>query len=218
MGFMMFGVAYVLYYLTNHHPLFEPGRLNLLWIDHQIPFLPWTLWIYLSEYVYFTVIYLIAKDLENINKYLYSFFFTQAFSCLIFLLWPVEYPRELFPLPDTLGDFTRGAWLMLRAHDTAINCLPSLHVSTVFLSAFLFLEEQREKFPFFMGWGILIAISTLPTKQHYFIDVIAGILLSFVGYFVFYKWLKYRRSTWVPAILGKRQYRRSRNSRMSSGL
>jgi len=192
-GFVMFGIAYALYYTTNHHPIFLPRELPMTFLDEMVPFLPWTIFIYISEYLYFTAIYIICKDLENLNKYLYSFFFTQALSCLIFLVYPTTYPRDQFPVPAETPAFLQSLWTWLRSQDAPTNCLPSLHVSTVYLSAFIFRDEQREKLPFFLGWATLIALSTLPTKQHYLVDVVAGLVLAIVMYVVFHRWMPYQR-------------------------
>lgn len=190
-GIMMFGLAYLFYYFTNHHPIFIPQELWLTPADNLIPFVPWTVLIYISEYLFFTATYLCCRNAENLSKYLYSFFFTQVFSCLIFLLWPTTYPRELFPVPVDTAPFLTAVWQWLRNQDAATNCFPSLHVSTVFLSAYIFRDEKKYLYRFFMIWGTLIAISTLPTKQHYIVDVIAGFFLSGVAYWIFHKKVKY---------------------------
>ena len=108
------------------------------------------------------------------------------------------FPRDLFPLPSgaDAGVHAIDAWTRfhiegLRKIDTPLNCAPSLHVSSCFLASYLFLNEQRKKFPFFFTWAILIAFSTLTTKQHYVFDIISGIGLSAVSYLIFYRWVRY---------------------------
>ncbi len=192
-GAALFAIASFLYYVTNHHPIFPPRELPMFAIDRAIPFLPWTVLIYVSEYFFFTAVYLVVKDPENINKYLYSFFSTQLFSCLIFFFWPTIFPRDLYPIPADTGPIVNFVFHTLRAGDAATNCFPSLHVSTVYLSAYIFMDEQREKFPFFFAWATLIAFSTLPTKQHYVVDITAGWALSVVAFLVFHRWMPYRR-------------------------
>lgn len=192
-GAVLFTIAFFLYYATNHHPIFVPRELPMTAFDRAIPFVPWTVLIYVSEYFFFTTVYLVVKDSENLNKYLYSFFFTQAFSCLIFFFWPTIYPRDLFPIPAGTNPVVDFVFRTLRAGDAATNCFPSLHVSTVYLSVYVFLDEQREKLPFFMTWGTLIALSTLPTKQHYVVDITAGWALSVIAYLVFHRWIPYRK-------------------------
>lgn len=194
-GAAAFLLMFCMYHFTNHHPVFTPRELPMLAIDRVIPFIPWTVLIYVSEYIFFTVVYIVCKDMKNLNKYLYSFFCTQAFSCLIFFFWPTVFPRGLFPVPSDVHPVIGSVWTWLRENDAATNCFPSLHVSTVYLSTYIFRDEQREKFPFFLIWGTLIAFSTLPTKQHYFVDILAGWLLSVFAYWLFHRKIQYRPVT-----------------------
>ena len=189
----MFLIAAVAYITSNHFHIFPPVLLPMSAIDQWVPFIPQTVWIYTSEYWFFVTVYLVCKDLENVNKYLYSFLALQIFSVMIFWIWPTTYPRENFPLPNTLDSITYAVFSSLRNSDTPANCCPSLHVSSVYLSSFMFLDEQKEKFPLFFAWGTAIALSTLTTKQHYLIDVVLGLALAVIFYWVFHRLIRYYR-------------------------
>ncbi len=199
--FIAGGAAYL---LTNHFPIYTPQLLPMNWVDEAVPLVPLTVWIYLSEYPFFLAVYFSIRDYDNANKYLYSFLALTLFSAAIFELWPTTYPRHLFPLPEGLDPLTHFAFTTLRAADEPGNCCPSLHVSSVFLSVFLFIDDQRKKLPWFFLWGILIALSTLTTKQHYVIDVLTGIALAVVVYWIFHKWISYRRVDPVLLVQAKR--------------
>lgn len=191
-GVFMLVLAALLYLPANHFHLFPPKLLPFWWIDRAVPFIPETVWIYTSEYIFFVVVYLTCKDMVNLNKYFYSFLVLQISSVIIFWLWPTTYPRELFPLTSDLDPWTHSLFTALRATDTPANCCPSLHVSSVYLSSFIFLDDQKKKFPFFFLWGTAIALTTLTTKQHYLVDVIAGLIMAFIAYWVFHKYIPYR--------------------------
>jgi membrane-associated phospholipid phosphatase len=182
-----------LYLTSNHNPIFPPQLLPMSAFEKSIPFIPWTYWIYSSEMFLFFSVYIVCKDLVNANKYLYSFLAVQITSVCIFMLWPTTYPRDLFPMPTDIDHLTAICFGNLRSVDNPNNCFPSLHVSSVFLSSFVYLDEQREKFPFFFGWAVLIAISTLTTKQHYIADVVSGLGLAIVMYYIFHRVVKYRQ-------------------------
>jgi membrane-associated phospholipid phosphatase len=191
-GFFLFTAASILYLISNHFPVFQPRFLPMSAWDLSIPFVPHTIWIYISEYIYFILIYWLCRDTVNLNKYLYSFISLQTVSVLIFMLWPTTYPREMYPVPEGLGYWTNLAWITLRKGDAATNCCPSLHVSSVLLCGMLFLNEQRKKFPFFLAWGIAIAISTLTTKQHYIVDVVTGLAMACLFHWIFNCKVSYR--------------------------
>lgn len=184
-GIVLAIIATVLYMTSNHIHIFTPQLLPMSWFDNAVPFIPETVWIYTSEYYLFLTVYLLCKDMENLNRYAYAFLAQQTISVIIFWLWPTTYPRDLFPLPQDLDGLTYYVFSSLRMADNPASCAPSLHVSSVYLSSYMFLKEQRGKFPFFFFWATAIAITTLTTKQHYLIDVVTGFLMSVTIYWIF---------------------------------
>lgn len=197
MGLVLAVVATTMYMTTNHIHFFTPQLLPMGAIDRAVPFLPHTVWIYTSEYYLFLTVYLLCKDVQNLNRYAYAFLALQSVSVLIFVFWPTTYPRDLFPLPEDLDPLTYWLFTSLRQTDNPASCAPSLHVSSVYLSSYMFLNEQRGKFPFFFLWATAVALTTLTTKQHYLIDVITGFLMSVIIYWIFGNLFSYheRRKT-----------------------
>lgn len=185
MGLLLAVLASTVYLTTNHIHLIEPRLLPMSWLDKMVPFIPETVWIYTSEYVFFVVVYFMCKDMVNLNRYFYAFLALQMSSVLIFTAWPTTYPRDAFPLPEDLDALTYLVFSSLRSADSPANCAPSLHVSSCYLSAFMFLNEQRRKFPFFLLWATAVAVTTMTTKQHYIIDVITGLIMSVIFYWIF---------------------------------
>lgn len=168
-------LAVVTYLTTNHFHLFTPQLLPLLPLDLAVPFVPWTVWIYTSEYILFVAVYFLIKENEQASKFIYSFLGVQFFSVLIFIFFPTTYPRDLFPLPADLDFLTRMNFQILREGDSPASCLPSLHVGSCYAAAFSFFrKDQMKKFAFFFLWASAVAVTTLTTKQHYAVDVLAG--------------------------------------------
>lgn len=193
-GAIVYAVTYLMYYVTNHFPILEPRLLPMTWIDQDTPFLPWTLPVYISEYFYFAFVYILLNHEDNINQYLYSFLATQIIACTIFIVYPVTYPRELYPVPSDIPLWLQKTWIWLRKQDAPTNCLPSLHVASVFLSAFAFITDRKmNKFWVFFAWSTAISITTLTTKQHYFVDIISGYALAVASYIWFHHQQKYFR-------------------------
>ncbi|MBI3555926.1 MAG: phosphatase PAP2 family protein, partial [Deltaproteobacteria bacterium] len=127
------------------------------------------------------------------NKYIWSYFGVLFFGALFFVFFPTTYPRGDYPLPGDIHPLVYRIFQAVREADDPSNCFPSMHVTCCFLTAFAFLpkSESRTNFWIYFVWSTLIAMSTLPTKQHYLIDVVGGLALSISGYWVFFRKVKY---------------------------
>ena len=192
-GVCIFILMMIAYLLSNHFHYYQPQQLPLTWVDRTIPFLPNSFWLYNSEYFYFVAVYMSASNLQNLNKFIYSTVTMVFFGCVIFSIWPTTYPRELFPLPNDLNYITYHLFSLFRETDTPANCCPSLHVSAVILLSFIFLSDKRNLFPYYFAWAVAITISTLTTKQHYFIDVVGGLTTAILFYWLFHHKLQFRK-------------------------
>lgn len=179
----------VLYQVTNRFHLREPTLLEFGYIDRLMPFWSWTVWIYFTEYVIFFAAYFGLRNNENVVRYFYSYMAILLLSVVVFVVFPVTFPRAEYP---TLGNsISDSALLFLRTYmDSPANCLPSLHVSSCFISAFCFWPESRVRTGLFFLWSVLVSISTMTTKQHYWIDVWTAFLLTAVVYWFFFHYVK----------------------------
>ncbi len=175
----------ILYQLTNRMHLFEPRLLEFGAVDHAMPFWPWTVWIYFTEYAFFVYAYFWMKDLRLVTRYYYAYMLILFVSVTVFLFYPVTFPRADYP---AVGD-SISVWALnfLRNNmDAPANCLPSLHVSSCFISSLCFWQESRKRAIFLCFWSCLVAISTMTTKQHYFVDVWTALLLTAFSYWLFF--------------------------------
>jgi hypothetical protein len=187
LALLIFALWAVVYLGTNRFHLREPRLLPMTWVDANVPFVPATVWMYDSAFLYFAAVYLLMReDLDALDRYYRSFVGLVLASGLIFLIWPTSYPRGLYPLPADLNAATAAALELLRRADTPANCCPSLHVSGVCLSAFVvFDRKKRGRTVFFAVWAALIALTTLTTKQHYLLDAVSGFAMAVFFYRLF---------------------------------
>ncbi len=193
----MYGPLTALYLTVNRHTWGIAHPLPLSWIDRVTPFLPYTLPLYLCHILQLTLAYIWIRKPDNVSKFIYSYTALQLASCAIFLIFPTIFPRENYPIPSGLPHELEALWAWLRTTDSPTNCFPSLHVSSDFLSAFVFLDEESPtKFWFLFIWAVLISISTLTTKQHYFADIVGGFAFS-----AFFFWLFHRKASYYSAKL-----------------
>lgn len=195
--FLMLAVCGVIflvgYMIPNHIHFFPPQQLPLTRLEQAIPFWEWTFFIYVSEYFLFVWAFFLFDEWENLNRTAWAFLFASFLAAVVFLLFPTTYPRELFPLMSDPNSFVNFIFFNFRRIDDPSNTFPSLHVSCCFLTALAYLDkrESRKKFYFFFTWAFFISLSTLTTKQHYLIDVVAGLLYAITVYWIFFKKIKY---------------------------
>lgn len=159
------------YSIVGHLP-FERTHISLLAGEASIPFLPWTFIVYLSVFIQAVVSirFIPKRSLAVAVRYAFGLLFV---ALLCFVIWPIAYPRELYPTSN-------AAIIFFRTIDPPGNSFPSLHVAmSLFLTGcYTFFSTSRATQIVFWLWSILISISVLTTKQHYVVDVGGGVILA----------------------------------------
>lgn len=165
-------------------------------IDNMIPFnewfvIPYLLWFLYMPAVFLLIFYSSKKEFYRMSAYE----FTGMTVCLlIYTLFPnaIELRLEEISRSNILVDITN----IIYVADTSTNVCPSIHVFATFAAHISLVKNQYlKKFKWrkyiIIGSGILsvfIYLSTLFLKQHSIVDLIAGVILGIVLYFVVYKW------------------------------
>jgi membrane-associated phospholipid phosphatase len=159
-----------IYTFTGRFHLRLPAPLALWLPDRLIPFIDWTIWIYASQYLLLYGCFLGVNSARTISRLVYAISLASMLAFCVFLIYPTEFPRSL-AAEERSPTF---AFRFLYSIDSAANCFPSLHVALAWLSALSLRDERRKAGAMAMVWATLISISTLTTKQHYFVDLVGG--------------------------------------------
>nr|WP_315103632.1 phosphatase PAP2 family protein [uncultured Catonella sp.] len=156
-----------------------------IFIDHKIPFVPWTVSIYLSCYLFWIANYIIGsrQNREEAFRLISADLFAKTICLLCFLIIPTTNTR-----PAVSGE---GIWNYLMNYvyksDAADNLFPSIHCLT---SWFCYIAVRKNKniskpyVIFSLLYAVSVCISTLTTKQHVIVDVIGGVGLAEGSYFI----------------------------------
>ena len=165
------------YYFTNHVHFFSLHYFPMLFGEEYLPFLVWSNLIYFSCYLLIGLSLFGFTDHQRFLMYIRAMFITLTISFLVFILFPVTFPRYAI---SEIGLTPFGALVMRTFYmfDTPANCFPSLHVSMSFLAAFSMYHRNKKRFQQYLLWAILISISTLTLKQHYLLDIAGGLFLA----------------------------------------
>ena len=148
-------------------------------IDAHIPLIPLFAIPYVSWFVYlFFGYFLLARKRPRVQRFATASVLGALVSLAVFLLFPTHIDRPAVPG----GGLINLTLKIIYAFDAnACNLFPSMHV----FMAWLFFIEMRRRRPArswltigTLGYALLICAAVLFTRQHYIIDIPAGILLA----------------------------------------
>jgi membrane-associated phospholipid phosphatase len=151
--------------------------------DRALPLVPaWAL-VYGSLYVFLILLpVFVVRDQQLLDRTVFAYLavWITAYSC--FLAYPTIAPR-----PDAVagGGFAVWGLRVLYDADPPYNCFPSLHVAHSFVSAFASFRVHRRVGIAASACALVVALSTLFTKQHYIADVVVGTLMALAAYVIF---------------------------------
>ncbi len=171
----------VLYQITNRIALWGPWLVPLMPLENTIPFIAWTVPIYLTSYIVSPFGILIARQADVIGGIRATLFIFVVHSIIFFLL-PTTLPRVAVPVD--------AGWLYnygIAAVDRAQNCFPSQHVAFAVLTVYIFWRRSRRLGVVAALWALALCISTLTTKQHYILDVLGGIITGSIACYLAFR-------------------------------
>jgi membrane-associated phospholipid phosphatase len=151
-----------------------------LWLDKQIAFTPYGIWLYLSFFILIPYAYATVAP-QRLLRLRYAMQLCALFSGMVFLFLPSE-----LSYPDIVGEGISVQLLkFLIANDSPQNCLPSLHAALSFTCVMsLWNKNKLKKSVIIVLIGIAICISIIQLRRHLSIDVSAGLLVGLVAYFM----------------------------------
>lgn len=158
----------------------EPAELPLTALDHAIPFVPWTVWLYGTITWASLAAWLTLPHRAAAARLMAAITVASAACALVFVVWPTTFPRGLYPLPEGLDARTLAELTELRDDDSPSNCFPSLHVALAWGIALTWASYLRPRWlsPLPVLWALVVSVTTVTTKQHYVVDVPAGMLVG----------------------------------------
>ena len=178
-GITLFMTAFFtgyIYLLKN--PVFPVTMMPLTELDIAVGFKPATIFLYVSLWLYVSL----PPALQATRRELINYGLAMGALCVAglacFLFWPTAVPAANIDWGQNFG------FSILKGVDAAGNACPSLHVATAVFSA-MWINRQlievgapRIVRVFNWAWCIGIAYSTLATKQHVAVDMVAGAILG----------------------------------------
>ena len=179
---LLYALKYLFYQIstainTDYH------TINMA-IDDMIPFCKYFLIFYVSYYVFPELLLwqISYTDKRKFYRLLISISIACFICCICFCIYQVKMIR-----PEIVGDdlFSVLMRVMYDIDKEALNCFPSIH--SLMGMAMIIGGYKTNKFPkwfsitsYVLGVGCIL--STVFIKQHYFIDMVVGVLLMILVY------------------------------------
>jgi len=178
------------FYLITNHLMSWRGTTVLdptTSLDLAIPFMAWTVVIYLSLFYLFYPLPLLSMPDNKSGRY-EALIMSQGLIVLFIIsnIWFVICPAEVHIRSQALENVDtmhpvflsmfEGLWSM----DEPYNAWPSLHVSSALLFTLFAIRWWKGKpvLQWSVGiWWVLMSLSILTTKQHFILDLITGALV-----------------------------------------
>ena len=187
---------FAVYFWLLRHPQRAVTIMPVTPVDRLIGFRPEALFPYVSLWFYVTVVPALLIDRRELVTYALSALALGGICLGIFFFWPTAVP----PLEVDWSSYS--AFAFLKSVDASGNACPSLHVAfAVFTASWLgrILRQMGVgRFVRVLNWlwcaGILY--STIATRQHVVLDVIAGTMLGGVVALVNGRLLLRHRAGW----------------------
>ena len=171
------------YFIIAEFTQAGPTHTPFLALDRAIPLQPaWTL-VYASLGVFVVLLpVMVVRERELLRRTMQAYLTVMVISYLGFVVYPTIGPR-----PSVVAGTGFGPWglRLLYSLDAPYGCWPSLHVAYAVVAALACSRVHRGVGIAAGVWAALIAVSTLFTKQHYVVDVIAGVMEAAVAGLVF---------------------------------
>lgn len=184
-GVFALGVIIVsaLYPLTNN-PV-ERVKVIETFVDKAIPFnrlfvIPYVVW---YGYVVIFIFLLCVLHKEAYYKLITTISVGMLLCYVVYYFYPTHVPRPVVVGDDLLSNLV----LSIYANDNPYNCMPSIHVlNTLLVAMFVSAEEKFHKVIKIVSAviAVLIILSTMFIKQHYFVDVISATILAYILFFI----------------------------------
>lgn len=164
------------YQVLSRHAFFPLRAVPVIGLDAAVPFQPrpWS-GVYLSQFLVTGTLPLLLLTREDIRRYTISLAVMAIPSFAAYFFFPTQGPRPAEVGESLAMQFIAGA-------DGPLNALPSLHAAFVVCMACLARRIFGPKVvPTMVVWACAIFYSTLATKQHQVLDLLAGGALGWVA-------------------------------------
>ena len=165
----------VIYFFINRIQVDPVRRIDLgTELDRKTPYIPLFALVYFSTYIFVVQPFFILSNRRQFYLMLTSFILISVISSLIHATIPSKIERVEQVTTGGLSGWMLG---LFQKTCKPYGNFPSMHVGlSVPVVIANFMAGGPIAGSIMLVWAVLIAVSTLYTKQHYILDVCAGLI------------------------------------------
>lgn len=178
----------VLVYFGAYQPYFFFQRFTtkrmkelsgiLVKYDSKIPLLPIWVWMY-TVFYYPVVVVVVTLGSTDHRRFIYiAFSYVMMLSVMVifYLVYPVTTPPSWRQF-DKTKSISHRFLAFTQSIDGPNNCFPSGHAAISVITAYHMIKFIGT--PLSAAYSLLVILSCLFCKQHYIVDVLAGVMVGF---------------------------------------
>ena len=177
--------------LSRCHTIYTP-------LDHQIPFVPFFSMFYILAFAHWAVSWILIgrENKQFCYRYANANIIAKTICLAVFIVYPTVMQRPSVVSNDIFSFIVK---VMYFFDDKAVNCLPSIHVLASWMAMRAALQMKKVPKAYKIAsivlcLGCILAVVFI--KQHYVLDIPAGILVTEIGLFATRK-AKNERFLWL---------------------
>ena len=169
---------FIAYFWVLHHPFSVPSFMPVTALDRRVAFEPGALPLYFSLWLYVGLAPALLDSGRALAAYGLASLAISVIGLGIFMAWPTAVP------PAAIDWSLHPSIEFLKGVDLAANACPSLHVAFAVLTGIwlhrLLRDMHSATWLLALNWAWCAGIlySTLATRQHVALDVLAGAVLG----------------------------------------
>lgn len=151
-------------------------------IDDAIPFAPFFVVFYVLSFAQWALSWIMTgrESRQICFRYAKAEIISRLLCMVCFIVYPTIIERPSLIVSDFFTWLMNVVWTF----DRPVNCLPSMHVLSSAIAFFASFEVKKAGNWYRLLNGfmfVMCAASVVLTKQHYFIDIPAGIIVAVIG-------------------------------------
>ncbi len=182
---LTFMIGLYQFYLWSGRHFISHARGLKTPIDKWFKYNPSWVWIYVGLY-YPVILFSIFSsiNMRHFTYGLFSYFILVSILISFYIFFPVKTTARWHEYHGYRG-ISEKMMGLIRRTDVSANCFPSMHVSVSTLTSLHLMSNLHYLGYWPVLFPVVISLSVLYTKQHYFMDIPLAVILGWVAFKIF---------------------------------